>query len=84
MNSIWAVGIPILLVDVANPVLLVAIAYALTRSRPIAKSYALILGHTLAYFLMGILIVYGYFFRRCIVAVSEYRSFRCRRYRVAS
>ncbi len=53
MSSIWAVGIPILLVDVANPVLLVAIAYALTRSRPIAKSYALILGHTLAYFTDG-------------------------------
>ncbi len=60
MSSIWAAGIPILLVDVANPVLLVAIAYALTRSRPIAKSYALILGHTLAYFLMGVLIVYGF------------------------
>lgn len=59
MGDIWVVGIPILLVDVVSPVLLAATALALTGNRPIANSCALILGHTLAYFVMGILIVYG-------------------------
>ncbi|WP_170386889.1 GAP family protein [Ruegeria atlantica] len=59
MSDIWVVGIPILLVDVVSPVLLAATAFALTGRRPIANSYALILGHTIAYFVMGVLIVYG-------------------------
>ncbi len=59
MSDIWVVGIPILLVDVISPVLLAATAFALTGSRPIANSCALILGHTIAYFVMGVLIVYG-------------------------
>ncbi|WP_170329837.1 GAP family protein [Ruegeria arenilitoris] len=59
MSDIWVVGIPILLVDVVSPVLLAATAFALTGNRPIANSIALILGHSIAYFVMGMLIVYG-------------------------
>ncbi|NOE34900.1 MULTISPECIES: hypothetical protein [unclassified Ruegeria] len=59
MNDIWIIAIPILLVDVVSPVLLAATAIALTGAKPIASSLALILGHTAAYFLVGVLIVYG-------------------------
>ncbi|MGV6803133.1 MAG: GAP family protein [Ruegeria sp.] len=59
MNDIWIVSIPILLVDVVSPVLLAATTIALTGGRPVANSLALVLGHTAAYFAVGVLIIYG-------------------------
>ena len=56
MLEFWAVGLPILLVDVANPVLLAMVLLALATDRPFLNSIMLILGHTLAYFLAGVAI----------------------------
>ena len=55
----WAVALPILAADVVSPVLLAAVAAAGASTRPRATSLAVILGHTLAYFLVGVAIVYG-------------------------
>ncbi|WP_146136693.1 GAP family protein [Aliiruegeria haliotis] len=59
MNSLWSIGLPILVVDVANPVLLAAVILALTTPRPLALSISVIAGHTLAYFGAGVLIAFG-------------------------
>ena len=55
----WAVALPILAADIVNPVLLAAVAAAGASARPCASSLAMIIGHTLAYFLVGVAIVYG-------------------------
>lgn len=55
----WGLLIPILLSDVLNPVLFAFMVYAAGSSRPIASSSAMLLGHTTAYFLGGILLSYG-------------------------
>lgn len=59
MLDFWTVTIPILVVDVANPVLLAAVILALTTGRPVATALAVIAGHTVAYFVAGALILYG-------------------------
>lgn len=59
MLSFWAVAGPILIVDVANPVLLAAVVYTATTDRPVTNSLTLIAGHTLAYLGCGLLIIYG-------------------------
>ena len=59
MGEIWTLGIPILIADVANPVLLAAVILGLTTDRPYATSIAVVLGHTLSYFCFGVLIVFG-------------------------
>lgn len=59
MNDIWLYSLPILLVDIVNPVLLAGVAISLTGKQPVVRSSALILGHTTAYFAVGVLVVYG-------------------------
>ncbi len=59
MNELWAIGLPILVVDLANPVLLAAVIIALSAKRPYAMSMALIAGHMAAYFIAGVLILFG-------------------------
>ncbi len=51
--------LPILLVDVVNPVLFAMLVFAAGTSRPVANSTALLAGHTLAYFVAGILVSFG-------------------------
>ncbi len=51
--------IPMLLVDVLNPVLFALLVVAVGTSRPFANSTAFLAGHTLAYFLSGIVIALG-------------------------
>ena len=59
MSELWTVSLPILLVDMANPVLLAAVIISVTQSRPMLSAISLILGHTAAYLLSGALIIYG-------------------------
>jgi threonine/homoserine/homoserine lactone efflux protein len=59
MTELFSVVIPLLLVDVLNPVLFAVLIYAAGSSRPIINSCALLLGHTLAYFLVGLLASLG-------------------------
>lgn len=59
MTDLWIVSLPILLVDIANPVLLAAVIFSLTSERPYAASLAVLGGHTFAYFLSGLLILVG-------------------------
>ncbi|MFY0661432.1 MAG: hypothetical protein JXR15_13145 [Shimia sp.] len=59
MNEFLIVSTSILLVDVTNVVLFAAIIVALSGPNPLARSCALILGHTLAYFVTGLLVIYG-------------------------
>jgi threonine/homoserine/homoserine lactone efflux protein len=51
--------IPLLLVDVINPVLLALMLVALGTDRPLSNSSALLAGHTVAYFIAGIVIALG-------------------------
>ena len=59
MTDLWVVGLPILLIDIANPVLLAGIVVGLSAKNPIATSCALVAGHALAYFAFGLLVVFG-------------------------
>lgn len=59
MLDLLPIVIPLLLVDVLNPVLLAATIYAVGTDRPYANSLALLCGHTAAYLLAGILIALG-------------------------
>ena len=54
MSELWAVALPILAIDVANPVLLAAVILAATTSSPYSNGLAVIAGHTLAYFAVGV------------------------------
>ena len=54
MNELFGVITPLLLVDVLNPVLFAVLIFAAGGSRPVANSSALLLGHTMAYFIVGI------------------------------
>ena len=51
--------LPILLVDVVNPVLFAVMVFAAGSSRPTINSSAILIGHTLAYFVGGIAVAYG-------------------------
>ncbi|MCY4532384.1 MAG: hypothetical protein OXC84_08685 [Gammaproteobacteria bacterium] len=55
----WALALPILLADVVNPVLFAAVVVAAGSSRPCAAGVAMVLGHTVAYFAVGVAVVYG-------------------------
>lgn len=59
MSEIWIISLTILLVDILNPVLFAVVIMMLTGSQPLLKSAALIVGHTVAYFVVGVLIVFG-------------------------
>lgn len=50
---------PILLVDVLNPVLFAVMIVAVSSPRPVANSTALLAGHTVAYFVVGIVVALG-------------------------
>ena len=51
--------IPILVIDVLNPVLFALMVVAVGTNRPIANSTAFLAGHTGAYFISGIVIALG-------------------------
>jgi cytochrome c biogenesis protein CcdA len=51
--------IPLLIVDILNPVLFALLVVAVGTGRPLANSTALIAGHTAAYFLSGVVIALG-------------------------
>jgi threonine/homoserine/homoserine lactone efflux protein len=55
----WQLLIPILLGDALNPVLFAFMVYAAGSSRPVVSSSAMLLGHTVAYFVGGIFLSYG-------------------------
>jgi cytochrome c biogenesis protein CcdA len=59
MIELLAALLPILLVDVLNPVLFAILVFAAGSSRPVANATAILLGHTLAYFFAGIAISFG-------------------------
>ena len=54
MTELFFVIPPLLLVDVLNPVLFAGLIFTADSNRPVANSSALLLGHTLAYFVIGI------------------------------
>jgi len=59
MTELLAVITPLLLVDALNPVLFAVLIYAAGSSRPIANSSAMLFGHTLAYFVVGLVASMG-------------------------
>lgn len=59
MFELWTVAFPILLVDVANPVLLASVIICATTNRPILHPMLLILGHSLSYLVFGLVLAYG-------------------------
>jgi threonine/homoserine/homoserine lactone efflux protein len=59
MNEIWPGLVPLLLTDIVNPALFAFMVYAAGTDRPIMNSSALLLGHTAAYFTVGILLAAG-------------------------
>ncbi|MDH3906918.1 MAG: hypothetical protein OEV16_14850, partial [Gammaproteobacteria bacterium] len=59
MIDLFAVLLPILLVDVVNPVLFAMLVFAAGSNRPVSNSSAILAGHTLAYFVAGVAIAHG-------------------------
>lgn len=59
MADLWTILTPILLADIVNPVLFAFLVYAAGTGRPVANSTGLLLGHTAAYFIVGILLALG-------------------------
>lgn len=59
MNDLLTVLLPVLLVDVLNPVLFAALLFATGSARPVLNSSAMLAGHTGAYFIAGIGIALG-------------------------
>ena len=51
--------IPMLVVDVLNPVLFALLVVAVGTNRPVLNSTAFIAGHTIAYFVSGVIIAFG-------------------------
>ena len=51
--------VPLLVVDVLNPVLFALMLVAISSSRPFANSIAFLAGHTASYFVSGIIIALG-------------------------
>jgi cytochrome c biogenesis protein CcdA len=51
--------VPLLIVDVLNPVLFALLVLAVSSAKPIANSVAFLSGHTLAYFISGVVIALG-------------------------
>ena len=59
MPELLPVLLPLLLVDVLNPVLFALLLVAVGSRQPVANSSALLAGHTIAYFVAGIAIAVG-------------------------
>jgi cytochrome c biogenesis protein CcdA len=59
MTELLTVITPLLLIDALNPVLFAVLIYAGGSSRPVANSSAMLLGHTLAYFVVGLVASLG-------------------------
>jgi cytochrome c biogenesis protein CcdA len=59
MIELLAVLLPILLVDVLNPVLFAMLVFAAGSKQPIFNGAAILAGHTLAYFIAGVAIAHG-------------------------
>lgn len=59
MFELLPVLFPILLVDMLNPVLFAVMVFAAGSNRPVTNSAAILIGHTLAYFVAGILVSLG-------------------------
>lgn len=59
MTELWAILIPILFADVFNLVLFAFLVYAAGTSRPVLNTTMALIGHTVAYFLAGILVALG-------------------------
>ena len=57
MNNL-GILFPILLSDVLNPVLFAFMIYAVGSKRPVATSSAMLLGHTAAYMISGVILAY--------------------------
>ena len=50
---------PILLIDIVNPMLFALLVFAAGSGKPVANSVAMLAGHTVAYFLAGIIVSFG-------------------------
>lgn len=59
MFELWMTLIPVLFADVVNPVLFAFLVYAAGTNRPVVNSSFVLLGHTLAYYVAGIVIAIG-------------------------
>ncbi len=59
MLALLAILLPILLVDVLNPVLFALLVLAAGSERPVLNSSNLLIGHTAAYFVAGIVVSFG-------------------------
>jgi cytochrome c biogenesis protein CcdA len=59
MTELAPTLLPLLLVDILNPVLFAVLLMAVATPRPVANSSAMLLGHTVAYFFAGIVISLG-------------------------
>ena len=55
----WGILLPILVSDVLNPVLFTFMVYAAGSRRPVATSSAMLLGHTAAYMVCGVVLAYS-------------------------
>lgn len=54
--EIWYILFPILLTDIINPVLFAFMVFAAASERPVLASSSMLLGHTLAYFSVGVIL----------------------------
>jgi cytochrome c biogenesis protein CcdA len=59
MTELLGTITPLLLIDALNPVLFAVLIFAAGSARPIANSSAMLLGHTLAYFVLGLVASIG-------------------------
>lgn len=57
MNN-WGLLFPILLSDVLNPVLFTFMVYAAGSKRPVTTSSSMLLGHTMAYIVSGVILAF--------------------------
>ncbi|MDJ0926485.1 MAG: GAP family protein [Gammaproteobacteria bacterium] len=59
MTDLWAALLPILLADVVNPVLFAFMVYAAGTKQPLVNSTSMLLGHTAAYFSVGVVLLFS-------------------------
>lgn len=59
MSELWTILLPILAADVLNPILFGFLVYAAGTPRGVVNSAAALLGHTLAYFVAGVVLALG-------------------------
>ena len=60
MADLWLILLPILLTDIANPVLFALLVYLAGTDRGVLTSSAALLGHTAAYFSAGVIIAFAF------------------------